>query len=221
MPDTPDTPDTPERSAASPSARRRRALAWLLPPILAGAAVLVQFALDVPRHEMVPREDESPSLGPGPDDPVRTTTAARTPKQWRARTPEEIDALRETWSGRAIQAEPRDPRYRKHHEPLLRAVVRKAEVDFVPADDPVSMLVRANCHTIRCSLEICAEPKVVEGVAERIPNFKVGARSLWHELREIGDEPRPDPRGKGQVCRRWIVDFAVEGADVRYLRLVR
>lgn len=203
MPDRPDQPD------------RRARLEWLLPPILAVLAIGLQFAIDVPHHEMLVREPKDDVTDT--EKPEKSTTASRTPRPWRARGAKYIQRLRKSWSSKPIADEPIDPRFAEHHEELLRAIVRKAEAAVMPIDEPETVSTEAVCHTIRCELELCAEPEVAAGVVERLPNFKVGGRSLWHELREVkSDKPSTDE----QTCHRYVIDFAVEGADPRNLRLV-
>jgi hypothetical protein len=192
-------------------ARRRARLGWVLPPVLALVAVGFQFAVDVPHHAMIVHADPKPE--------AKTTTAARTPRaKWRARGDAYTQRLRKSWSTKPIADEPREPRFAEHHEDLLRAVVRKAEAAAVPAGETgtAEITTSASCHTIRCELELCAPTEYADKVVARLPKFRVGGRSLWHELRELEVEEQ-DTR----VCHRYIVDFAVEGADPRNLRLSR
>lgn len=196
-------PETPERE-------RSNVRGWVLPPVLAVLAIALQFAIDVPHHEMIEREDDK-------RPPVKTTTASRTPRPWRARGAAYVERLRKSWSARPIAEEPVDPRFAEHHEELLRAIVRKAEAAVMPFDEAILVTTRATCHTIRCELEICAPTPIAAGIIEHLPNFTVGNRSLWHELREVESERETDPH---QSCHRYVIDFAVEGADPRNLRLV-
>ncbi len=209
--------------------RKRAWRAWLLPPVLALLAVGLQFALDVPHHPMLMREDPTPS--------DKKTTAARTKrgdakskqakqakrkrtkattKNYRPRGAAYTTRLRASWSARPIADEPKNPRFAEHHEALLRAVARKAEAAAAPNDEPVLSSTRIACHTIRCDFELCAPTTLAEAIAEQLPRFHVGSRELWHELREVEGAREPKP---GQACRRYIVDFAVEGADPRKLRV--
>ncbi|MFO7565926.1 MAG: hypothetical protein R6X02_25005 [Enhygromyxa sp.] len=189
----------------------RRRWAWWLPPALAVLAIALQLAIDVPHHEMLPREVNEPK------PPAKTTTAARTPRPWRARGAVYVERLRNSWSSRPIADEPIDPRFAEHHETLLRAIVRKAEAAVTPFEELMHVSARATCHTIRCELEVCAPTPIAAGIAEHLPNFTVGDRALWHELRELESEQRSGGR---ETCYRYLVDFAVEGADPRNLRLV-
>jgi hypothetical protein len=192
--------------------RRRVRLEWLLPPLLALAAIAFHFAFDVPHRPMLERDEAEP--------PKKTTTAARTPRPYRARGAAYIKRLRKSWSKRPIEDEPIDPRFAEHHEHLLRAVLRKAEAAAMPADEPNQVTERATCHTIRCELQFCAEPELAEGIVEHLPKFKIRGRKLWHELREVESEPN-DARESDddQSCHRYLVDFAIEGADPRNLKL--
>lgn len=193
----------------APSQRPRRVrLEWLLPPLLALAAIGFHFVFDVPHHPMLLREDEAPDK--------KTTTAARTVRPFRARGAAYIQRLRKSWSAKPIDAEPIDPRFADHHEDLLRALLRKAEAAVMPIDEPLLVSVRATCHTIRCELEFCAPSELAEEIVERLPNCTVKGRALWHELREVESETEPDD---GETCHRYLVDFAVEGADPRHLKL--
>ncbi|HLT40576.1 MAG TPA: hypothetical protein VK034_30070 [Enhygromyxa sp.] len=194
-------------------ARRRARLEWLLPPLLAVVAIALQLAIDVPHHEMIVRGDDDEAAEPA----EKTTTAARTPRPWRARGAAYVERLRKSWSQRPITDEPVDPRFADHHEQLLRAIVRKAEVAVMPLDEPELVLTHATCHTIRCELEFCAPPELAAGIVEHLPNFTVGGRSLWHELRELESQ---EPSNSKQSCHRYLIDFAVEGADPRNLRLL-
>lgn len=195
------------------TARKRARLSWILPPALALIAVGLQLAIDVPHHAMILREDPKPEK--------KTTTAARTPRtptKYRARGAAYTGRLRKSWSKRPIADEPKDPRFAEHHEELLRIIARKAEAAAVPADDPVLVSTHATCHTVRCDLELCAPPDRADAIVEHLPKFKVGSRSLWHELREIESDSASSAT---RVCHRYIVDFAIEGADPRSLRLGR
>ncbi len=182
--------------------------------MLAVLAIGLQFAIDVPHHAMV-REDPKP--------PKKKTTAARTPrpdkrKTYRARGVAYTNRLRKSWSSKPLADEPRDPRFADHHEELLRAVARKAEAAVVPADEPDLVEAHASCHTVRCDFELCAPFNLAAAIVEQLPKFEVGSRSLWHELREVESERAS---GAMRVCHRYVVDFAVEGADPRRLRVGR
>jgi hypothetical protein len=188
---------------------RRVRLEWLLPPLLALAAIGFHFVVDVPHHPMLLREDDEP-------EEQKTTTAARTPRPFRARGAAYIERLRKSWSTKPIDAEPIEPRFAEHHEDLLRALLRKAEAAVMPIDEPLLVSVRATCHTIRCELEFCAPSELAEAIVERLPGCTIRGRALWHELREVETETEPDD---GETCHRYLVDFAVEGADARHLKL--
>lgn len=195
----------------APSQRPRRVrLEWLLPPVLAFAAIGFHFAFDVPHHPMLPREDDEP------EEEQKTTTAARTPRHFRARGAAYIERLRKSWSAKPIDAEPIEPRFAEHHEDLLRALLRKAEAAVMPFDEPLFVSVRADCHTIRCELEFCAPTQLAAAIVERLPGCTINGRALWHELREVESDTEPDD---GETCHRYLVSFAVEGADPRHLKL--
>src|SRR5690606_31582197 len=115
--------------------------------------------------------------------PKRSSKAAR--KQWRPRGGVYTKRLRETWSAKPLADEPKDPRFAAHHEALLRALIRKAEAAVAPADEAITAQVKASCRTIRCDLQVCARAKLADGIAERVPEFTIGGRSLWHELRDV------------------------------------
>jgi hypothetical protein len=198
---------------AVPSRWRVR-LEWLLPPILALIAIGFHYAFDVPHHEMLLRgsEDEDDKS----EEPKKTTTAARTVRPYRARGAAFTKRLRKSWSKRPIADEPIDPRFAEHHEQLLRSTVRKAEVAVFPEDEPMTATTSITCHTIRCELEFCAPPELADGITEQLPNFTVRGRALWHELREVESTRESSDE---QSCYAYIVDFAVEGADPRHLKL--
>jgi hypothetical protein len=187
-------------------------LEWLLPPMLALAAIGFHYAFDVPHHEMLLREEAEPS----DELEEKTTTATRKVRPYRARGAAYTERLRKSWSKRPIADEPIDPRFAEHHEHLLRATVRKAEAAVMPDDEPMMATTRTTCHTIRCELQFCAPPELADGIAEQLPNFTVRGRALWHELREVESEAESSDE---QSCHAYIVDFAVEGADPRNLKL--
>jgi hypothetical protein len=183
-------------------------LEWLLAPALAIAAIGLQFAIDVPHHAMLEREDDPPAASPSPPvdkplEPPRPREAAYT------------ERLRAAWVDQPIADEPRDPRFAPAHEAVLRAVVRKAEAAVSPTNEPNAAKVEARCHTIRCDLQVCAPVKLSDGIAERLPKFVIGRATLWHELREVQADPARDVG----PCRRWIVDFAVESPNPKRLRI--
>jgi len=189
----------------------RRLLPWLIPPALALAAVGVQFLIDVPHHEMLVDEDK-----PEP----KTTAAARTPREptprkWKKRGAEYNKRLRTQWQGEPIASEPIDPRFAEHHEALLLAITKKAEAAAAPDAEPDAIATVATCHTIRCELELCGPPELIDAIAETLPRFNIGRRSVWHELREV-ETATPKP---AQRCRGYIVDFALEGVDARRLAI--
>lgn len=193
----------------------RPALAWLLPPALAVAGIALQFAMDVPHHAMLQHEARAPAK--------RGTTATRTPrksskpvKPYKARSKHYVERLRKSWADRPIADEPRDRRFAEHHEGLLRAVVRKSEAAAVAVDDMGLLSTKVDCHSIRCELELCSPTKSAEQIVAQLPKFSIGGRSLWHDLREVESE---QPSNATRTCHRFMVDFAVEGADPRKLRL--
>jgi hypothetical protein len=187
--------------------------AWVWPPALATAAVVLQLLIDVPRSPML---DDEPEPKPAPE--TKATTAAHRSRPWKPRKAEYVERLRKSWSTRAIADEPIERRFAWHHEKLLHAVARKAEATAIPGEAPMTVTTRARCHTIRCEFELCAPIDDAEAIFEVVPRFAIGKRSLWHELREVDSERESDDE---VGCRRWIVDFAVEGADPRRLRVPR
>ena len=169
--------------------------------------------MDVPHHAMIVHEDPAP--------PERTTTAARTPrkpsKPYKVRGKAYVERLRESWKDCPIADEPRDRRFAEHHEALLRAVVRKAEAEAVPVDESGLLSTQIDCHSVRCELELCSPTRFAASIVAQLPKFRVGARALWHELREVDSEQSSNAT---RTCHRFVVDFAVEGVDPRNLRLV-
>lgn len=187
---------------------------WLLPPLLAVAAIGFHCVFDVPHHPMLEREEAEPKAKP------KTTTAARTPRPYRARGAAYIQRLRKSWSKRPITEEPIEPRFAEHHEDLLRAILRKAEAAVMPSDEPLLVSSKATCHTIRCELEFCAPTELAERIAERLPNCTIRGRPLWHELRPVESEAESEALpSDDEICQRYLVDFAVEGPDLRHLKL--
>lgn len=191
------------------SESRRTVLAWLLPPVLALTAVGVQFLVDVPHHPMLVDQPDPPRK--------RTTTAARTtPNKYKPRGAEFSKRLRKQWAAEPIASEPIDSRFAEHHEELLRAITRKAEAAVTPDAEPIA-ITTATCHTIRCELEFCAAPTIADAIAETLPNFVHGRRSIWHELREVDNTTSDDERS----CHSYVIDFAIEGLDPRKLAIGR
>lgn len=184
----------------------------VLPPLLALAAIGFHFVFDVPHHPMLMREAAVEEA----EAPEKSTTAARTPRPYRARGGAYIQRLRKSWSTKPIANEPIDRRFAEHHEDLLRSVLRKAEAVVMPIDEPILVTTQATCHTIRCELEFCAPTELAEAIVARLPNATIRGRKLWHELREVEVESETEP---GETCHRYLVDFAIEAADLRHLEL--
>ncbi|PRQ10183.1 hypothetical protein [Enhygromyxa salina] len=215
----------------SPLARRRAA--WLLAPALATAAIAFQVGLDVPRAPMLER-DQKPPKKPRKSAAARNAQAqakankakakqAQSKKPPQRRTARALAGLRARWSDVPLEDEPINQNFRRRHDGLLRHVVTRArelELDGAP---PPPMQIRPGCRTIRCDLELCGPTKLVAAIAELLPVATLADQPLLHELREVEPihEPAPDPKNSGpkqrkpnhQVCRRWIVDFTVDGGD--------
>lgn len=198
--------------------RGRARLGWALAPVLAGLAVLVQYVADVPKGEMLLREEKKDSAKTATRErpkPAAKSKPARG-KSYVARDDAERRALRGRWTERPIEEEPIDQKFRRHHETLLRALVTRVRAELLGTRKPSPMQVRPSCHTIRCSLEVCTDREILVGIAEELDGINVGDRPLWHELREVAATREPANREamKDHVCRRWVVDFAVEGAAI-------
>lgn len=200
--------------------RGRARLGWALAPVLAGLAVLVQYVADVPKGEMLLREEKKDSAKTAaterPKPGAKSKPARRPGKSYVARDDAERRALRGRWTERPIEEEPIDQKFRRHHETLLRALVTRVRAELLGARKPSPMQVRPSCHTIRCSLEVCTDREILAGIAEELDGINVGDRPLWHELREVEATREPAKREamKDHACRRWVVDFAVEGATI-------
>jgi hypothetical protein len=210
------------------SPRTRARLGWALAPVLASLAVLLQYIVDVPKGEMLGREGSSADSSTDPDATSTKPNGERPrkakakpkskpkPKQPQPRTAEQLQELRETWSGRAFEDEPIDQRFRRQHEALLRSVASRGRTDVLGEREPMPMQIRPTCRTIRCALELCGDGPLVDGIAELLPRANVGGVSLWHELLEVEATRQPAKREatKNDRCRRWIVGFALENAEV-------
>lgn len=195
----------------SKQSRRRVQLEWVLPPALALLAIGFHFVFDVPHHPMVMRDATEST-----ESPAKSTTAARTPRPYRARGGAYIQRLRKSWWPKPIADEPIDHRFAEHHEDLLRAVLRKAEAAVMPIDEPMLVSTQATCHTIRCELDFCAPSELADAIVERLPHATIRGRKLWHELREVASDREASD---GESCHAYLVDFAIEAADLRHLKL--
>ena len=197
------------------SPRARQVLSWLLAPLLAMVAIGVQIGLDVPRAEMEPRE---PKKKPRKSAATRTTPENKPkpkPKRetWTPRSPEELEALRAEWSDAPFEDEPADLMFRRRHETALRSVATRARTTLLEGEKLVPLQIRPQCRTIRCTLELCGPEELLEDVAAVLPGVTVVDQPLWHAIREIDPahaEPTQQAR-RGHRCRRWLVDFAVQG----------
>jgi hypothetical protein len=201
-------------------------MGWALAPVLAGLAVLLQYIVDVPKGEMLPREapltvgevEGVPTSKPRPKPKAKPKPKQPKP---RARTAQQLDKLRAEWSDKSFESEPIDQVFRRQHEALLRSVVTRARTDVLGEREVQPMQIRPSCRTIRCALELCGDKPLVDGVAETLPRANVAGVSLWHELREV-EATRKLPKRestKDHVCRRWIVGFALENPTVSKVTL--
>ncbi len=216
----------------SPQTRAR--MGWALAPVLASLAVLLQWIIDVPKAEMITREDEAADKDDKDDDDSSESDADPTPERPKSRarkapkpkpkpkpkpeprTEEQLAKLRETWSSRPLEEEPVDPLFRRANEALLRSVATHARTEALGRREPVPMQIRPTCRTLRCALELCGDRALIDEVAELLPRANVSGTSLWHELREVDPTRQPAKHEPAQTyrCRRWIVDFALENVEV-------
>jgi hypothetical protein len=210
----------------SPKARER--LGWLLAPVLAGLAVLLQYIVDVPKGEILERESpvlvgdsDDDSSKPDGERPRKSKSKPKKPRakpksKAKPRTAEQLEQLRAQWSARPFEEEPVDQAFRRQREALLRSVATRARTDVLAGATAQPMQIRPSCRTIRCALELCGDKSMVAGIAELLPRANVGGVSLWHELGEVEPTRQLAKRDatKGHVCRRWIVDFALENVEV-------
>ena len=186
-------------------------LAWLLPPLLALLAIGAQYAFDVPKAEMLEREEDKPKPKP---------RATKKKTKWKPRDPAYIRKLRKAWSGTPLREEPVNQEFRRRHHSVLRAVVRLARRKVVPKGQPVSLQVRPSCHTIRCELQVCSTKEIVDLIAEQLPEVRRVRGKLWHEFDEV-EATRGPAEGSASPtkCRRWIVSFVIDNTNKRKLRL--
>ncbi|NVB38471.1 hypothetical protein G6O69_11565 [Pseudenhygromyxa sp. WMMC2535] len=226
--------------AGAPQAGRARAiLGWLLPIVLGAGAVGFQFALDVPKGEMIPRADKKDEKKPASRE--RTTRGKRTKRAgWEARSAQRVAVLRESWENQDVADEPVDEQFRRHHESLLRSAVSLARRDALDGGSAV-IQTWPTCHLIRCELELCGPTPAVDGIGESLALVRWGQEPLWRELSEVEPtreprEPQTDPArqpggekaGKAKKakkgeearsCRRWVVSFENDGVARHELRM--
>jgi hypothetical protein len=199
----------------------------MLAPVLAGLAVLLQYIVDVPKGEILEREPpttvadaaKNSAKSKSKTKPKRSKSKPKSPKP---RSAEDLQQLRTQWTDLPLEDEPTDQRFRRQHEALLRSVATRARTDVLGEREALPMIIRPTCRTIRCALELCGDKTLVAGVGELLPRANVEGVSLWHELREVESTRKLAPRDakKDHVCRRWIVDFAIENAEVGKVTLV-
>ena len=206
----------------------RTRLGWWLPPLLGVLAVLFQYAFDVPKAEMLerPNKKERKAEKKKQKDAIRDLNRerAKTAKRWTGRSADEVASLRREWMTEAIEDEPEDYRFRKHHEALLRSVVTRARTKVLGGAKPVPLQIRPKCHTLRCTLELCGPSSLVDPLAELLPKAKVRPKEgpegpLFLELREVEPEHEPKAGDEAQVCRRWITTFDRDDTQIRELKL--
>jgi hypothetical protein len=189
--------------------------------------VLLQYVVDVPKGDILERESPK-TVGDAGKDAAKSkgdrkskakSKAKRSkskPQAPKPRTAEDLQQLRAEWSGRPLEDEPVDQRFRRQHEAVLRSVATRARTDVLGEREAVPMQIRPTCRTIRCALELCGDRELVDGVAEVLPRANVGGVGLWHELREV-ESTRKQPKREAEkdyLCRRWIIGFALENAEV-------
>lgn len=213
--------ESPQARARLVAFGQRARGSWALAPVLAGLAVLLQWIVDVPKSDMLERESkEAKDTADGESKPRTKPKTKPKPKKNKAkpkpRTAEQLEKLRAEWSGRPLEEEPTDQRFRRQHEALLRSVATRARTEVLGERQVLPMQIRPTCRTVRCALELCGDRALVDGIAEVLPRANVGGVSLWHELREVESTRRQPKREaeKDHLCRRWIVGFAIENAEV-------
>lgn len=218
-------PDTPEPRARS---RALSVATWLIPPIFALAAALVHFQFHVPTSEMVPRDTSDKKAKPAKPKRPSKKPSQTADKKSGVRDLAELERLRTRWSGTPIDDEPDDKDFRRQHESLLRGAVQiareaGASTGLIPQAPPTerSALVRVTprCHTIRCTIEVCADPPILDALVTYLPQVESDEGPLWHEFAETSlaappaePEPEPEPdHAMPRTCKAWIVGFVVDG----------
>ena len=229
--------DADPKPAPKPTLRRQvlTALSWALAPILATGAVFLQFHLEVPTGEMIPRDDPKKPKARPPKPP----TEARARRGWEARSPERLAVLRESWANQDIADEPFDNEFRQRHESLIRAAVSAARNHTV-GTELVSIQARPVCHMIRCEVSLCGPAAPVKSVGDALGEVRRRngrtLEPLWLEFRELesheealpvrpndsaaGDtedteeledsEGIEEPETPSRLCREWVVSFAAD-----------
>lgn len=211
-------PDTPEPRARS---RALSVATWLIPPIFALAAALVHFQFHVPTSDMVPRDTgDKKAKAAKPKKPSKRPSKTADKKSGE-RDLAELERLRTRWSGTPIDDEPDDKDFRRQHESLLRGAVQIAREAGAANDRSALVRVTPRCHTIRCTIEVCADPPILDALVTYLPQVESAEGPLWHEFAETTlaapptepeADPEPDPEhAMPRTCKAWIVGFVTEG----------
>ncbi|GEM_PF-2147747 len=193
-------PKSPASSAPASTESKRaqagRLLSWVIAPILAVGAVVLQINLDVPTGEIVPRT--SKKKGPAraqarAEARAQARDKRRRENRWDARPAVRVGRLRESWLHRPLAEELIDRRFRRHHDPLMRTAVSVARRQL-EIEQRASVQIYPLCHTIRCALELCGPEDRVGAIAEILPQLTDRVGPLWHTLVEVEStrEPRAD-----------------------------
>lgn len=154
----------------------------------------------------------------------------------------ELEKLRTRWAGKPITGEPVDKEFKRKHESLLRGVVQVAREAGKVDDVDALVRVTPRCHTIRCTIEVCAPQSVIEPIATYLPQVESVSGPLWFEVGEIEptgearatkppkttpknpktpkQTPKPpepsepvDEAAEPRSCRAWLVGFVYDGIE--------
>lgn len=211
------SPNPPQDSAPRPIVVRVGS--WLLAPLLGLAAVGLQYQLDVPKGEMVPRptkeEEARRKREKAKREREKQKAQAARNRGWQARPAARIEILRESWFHQPIEDEPVDKEFRRYHETLVRAAVSIARRQASKADtSPPALRIQPSCHMIRCSVDVCGPPEFVDAVSEYIPEIYGGSGPLWHLFEETEAPPAKTKQlSPTTTVRKDQPEVAAEGGD--------
>ena len=143
-------PDTDPGSVAPSTPRPvwMTALQWVLPVVLAGAAVGVHWWLNVPEEIAVSNGDQ----GAATNKPPRKRARRASGRRYEVRDPRQLARDFKRWKRVDFEGEPVHGKWARAYQSLIsRAVViaRQAAFEGAPAHASVNVVL-AECRTVRC-----------------------------------------------------------------------